>query len=287
MFRMPRSCDGGVPLRLMDRFATSQGWTPSEATDAVVLSQRHVALIAALVCIPLPLFSFGAMVLPLPQLLERAAVTFAALAAPSSRDGRVIREPATGGALEIRYGDRETAPAARPFASTEAVVEKKRRGRARKRTGPERAAPATVRPTRTQAATPLVPAPAPEPAQEPAPTPSPEPPTPSPPAREHPAASTAPTPPAPQPQPGNRPATGSQSGGKSESGNGATDTSGNGQQPGGGGAGGDNDPATSQAGTGGTGKPAEPPGAGSGNGSPPPAPPQNGHSTSPPGQGRK
>jgi hypothetical protein len=80
----------------MDRLATSTSWATATTAEAVALPRRHVLAVAALVCIPIPLFSIGAMLLPLPQLLERAAASFVSIAAPSSGKPHVIRELETG-----------------------------------------------------------------------------------------------------------------------------------------------------------------------------------------------
>ncbi len=67
--------------------------TTTGSTEAVALSRRNLAAIAILACVPLPLLSLGAMAVPLPQFVERAAASFMSLAAPVlDSDGPVIRE---------------------------------------------------------------------------------------------------------------------------------------------------------------------------------------------------
>lgn len=93
----------------MESLATSNGWKAPASAEAVSLPRRHVVAIAALACIPLPLLSLGAALVPLPQLLERAAASFVAIAVPSSGDERLIREKTASSALEIVYRSDEPA----------------------------------------------------------------------------------------------------------------------------------------------------------------------------------
>ena len=77
----------------MSTFATPKGWTAARTAEAVVLPRRHLLAIAVLMCVPLPLLSLAAIVVPLPQLVERAAATFISIAAPTlDGEGPVIRE---------------------------------------------------------------------------------------------------------------------------------------------------------------------------------------------------
>jgi hypothetical protein len=67
------------------------------AAEAVALPRRHVLALAVLVCIPVPLLSFGGTaLLPLHGLMERAVATFAPFVAPvlGTDDGRVVRRNA-------------------------------------------------------------------------------------------------------------------------------------------------------------------------------------------------
>ena len=93
----------------MSDLATPTGWTTAGAAEAVSLPRRHAVAIAILMCVPLPLLSLAATVVPLPRMLERAAATFATLTAPAlGGDASVIREKAvTVRSVEIQYEPRE------------------------------------------------------------------------------------------------------------------------------------------------------------------------------------
>jgi len=77
----------------MSTFATPKSWTAAGTAEAVALPRRHLLAIAILMCVPLPLLSLAAMVVPLPQLIERAAATFISIASPTlDGEGPVMRE---------------------------------------------------------------------------------------------------------------------------------------------------------------------------------------------------
>lgn len=78
--------------------------TPRSA-EAVVLSRRHVLVLALLSCIPLPLLSIGATLAPLPNVAERVAATLVPFVDPTlgENEGRVARErDAASGYVEIQ-----------------------------------------------------------------------------------------------------------------------------------------------------------------------------------------
>ena len=258
----------------MERLATPHGWTAPAASDAVSLPRRHLVVIAALVCVPLPLLSFGAMILPLPQLLERGAATFAALAVPSVADDGMLRERAPGRALVIRYRPNEPSEARTPRqpAATkggERLAVRTDRGA----TSPARGSSSTG-----AALHPL--APEPQQAVEPAPTESPEAPATSS-ASEITAAGTKGLPTS-TPSSTTRPQeNGPRDGATSGGGSGSTTDPGSGELPGNG--------AGTEPGSGGHSgeEPApDPPGSETGNGKSPEPPPQSNKPPSPPGQGR-
>lgn len=111
-------------MRLMSTLETPTRWTPTATTKAVVVPRRHVFAIAILMCVPLPLLSVAAMVVPLPQIVERATATFIAIAAPvAGNHSSLIREkPVAARSVEITYRPAEKAPAAtaRPVARVRA-----------------------------------------------------------------------------------------------------------------------------------------------------------------------
>lgn len=96
----------------MSDLATPSGWTAAGTAEAVSLPRRHLVAIAILMCIPLPVLSLAATVIPLPQLLERAAANFATLAAPAlGGNESVIRERVVAvGSVEIQYEPQEQRP---------------------------------------------------------------------------------------------------------------------------------------------------------------------------------
>jgi len=93
----------------MSTFGTPMSMTTTGTAEAVALSRRNLAAIAILACVPLPLLSLGAMAVPLPQFVERAAASFMSLAAPVlDGEGPVIRERAVAvRSVEIVYTPRE------------------------------------------------------------------------------------------------------------------------------------------------------------------------------------
>jgi hypothetical protein len=99
----------------MSGFATPLGVTAPATAAAVSVPRRHVLVIALAACIPLPLLSVGAALLPLPQMLERATATFLSFATPSDdRTRGLIREQAPSVALRIHPGTGEQAGATTP-----------------------------------------------------------------------------------------------------------------------------------------------------------------------------
>ncbi|MFO7573182.1 MAG: hypothetical protein R6W48_11380 [Gaiellaceae bacterium] len=79
--------------------ALSTTWSPDEARASWT---RSVA-VALLACVPLPLLSLGGMLLPIPELVQRAAATFAPLAPFLEDEGdRVVRQRAAARPLEIK-----------------------------------------------------------------------------------------------------------------------------------------------------------------------------------------
>ncbi len=81
----------------MDTIATRERWAAPRAAEAVALSRPQVVALALLTCVPIPLLSLAATVVPLPQVLERAVATFVPFVAPTLGDdeGRVARESAS------------------------------------------------------------------------------------------------------------------------------------------------------------------------------------------------
>ncbi len=81
----------------MDTIATRQRWAAPRASEAVALSRPQVIALAVLTCVPIPLLSLAATVVPLPQVLERAVATFVPFVAPTLGDDerRVARESAS------------------------------------------------------------------------------------------------------------------------------------------------------------------------------------------------
>ena len=76
------------------------------AAEAVTLSRGQVWLLAFLICVPVPVLSYAAGVVPLPEMLERAAASFAPLfSAAESGEVRLVRADGSGSveALAIRY----------------------------------------------------------------------------------------------------------------------------------------------------------------------------------------
>lgn len=83
--------------------------TTTGTAESIALSRRNLATVAILACVPLPLLSLGAMAVPLPQFVERAAASFMSLAAPVlDGNGPVIRERVVAvRSVEIVYTPRE------------------------------------------------------------------------------------------------------------------------------------------------------------------------------------
>jgi len=81
----------------MNEFMTPESRAAPRAAEAVALSYRQIVVLALVACIPIPLLSLAATVVPLPQILERAAATFVPFVAPTLGDdeGRVARESAS------------------------------------------------------------------------------------------------------------------------------------------------------------------------------------------------
>jgi len=81
----------------MNELMTPESRAAPRAAEAVDLSYRQIVALALVACIPIPLLSLAATVVPLPQILERAAATFVPFVAPTLGDdeGRVARESAS------------------------------------------------------------------------------------------------------------------------------------------------------------------------------------------------
>lgn len=122
----------------MNEFLTPHGQASPRAADAVVLSRRQLVVVGLLTCIPVPLCSFGAMVVPLPQILERSAASFVTLLAPASHhgDAGVVRERAVAvKGLEIIYRPSEHSVPSRASSMRRVVA----------RAAPRTASPPTKR----------------------------------------------------------------------------------------------------------------------------------------------
>lgn len=86
---VPRSCVKTF-LRLMSNLATPRSWAPRDTTEAVTVPRRHVLLLALLMCVPLPVLSVVATVLPLPEIIERAAANVVPFAEPPLSAGETL-----------------------------------------------------------------------------------------------------------------------------------------------------------------------------------------------------
>lgn len=91
------------------RIDTTTTSRPLRATWALGLTRSQLALVAVLACVPLPLLSFGAMVAPLPEIIERGAASFVPFG--------------TGGVTPVR-ADRRTSETA---GSTKTEIRARRR----------------------------------------------------------------------------------------------------------------------------------------------------------------
>ena len=119
----------------MSVMTTSEHFYAPGSAGATTFRGRHVALLALLVCVPVPLFSLGATVVPLPGLVARAVATFAPFVSPIVGDdqGRVVRQQAVAvEALEIqlRPAERVSAPAPAKVVRTRGAVPKPTRKQA-------------------------------------------------------------------------------------------------------------------------------------------------------------
>ena len=75
-----------------------------EAAEAVALSRRQICLLALVVCVPVPLLTYAAGTIPLPEMLKRVAASFAPLFAPlETSDVRRTRADSSVEPLAIRY----------------------------------------------------------------------------------------------------------------------------------------------------------------------------------------
>jgi translation initiation factor IF-2 len=110
----------------MNEFLSSDPRSAPRAAEAVVLSRREALAVAALAGVPIPLLSLAAAVVPLPQMLERAAASFVPFLAPTlgADEGRIVRERATPGrplvAIEAVH-DPSAVSARRPTAAADGV----------------------------------------------------------------------------------------------------------------------------------------------------------------------
>jgi uncharacterized membrane protein YgcG len=74
------------------------------AAEAVALSRRQICLLALVVCVPVPLLSYAAGAVPLPEMLQRAAASFAPFfGAVETSDVRLTRADSSVEPLAIRY----------------------------------------------------------------------------------------------------------------------------------------------------------------------------------------
>ena len=131
----------------MSNLATPNGWTTAGTAEAVSLPRRHLLAIAILMCVPLPVLSLAATVVPLPQMLERAAATFATIATPALRgDASVIRErTVVVGQIEIQYQPLEHPPTTTKASPREADGQPVRAATAQSATGPGKTSADTTR----------------------------------------------------------------------------------------------------------------------------------------------
>lgn len=99
-------------LRSMTTFETARSSTNNGAAEAVDMPRRQVIAVAVLMCVPLPLLSLTATLVPLPEIVERAAATFVSVAGPvADSEERLIREkPVAVRSVEITYSPSEQAP---------------------------------------------------------------------------------------------------------------------------------------------------------------------------------
>ncbi len=73
--------------------------TPRPAVgETVTLSRRHVWILALFVCVPVPLLSFAAGVVPVPQALQRAVASFAPVF--GALEGNEVRIDRANGSVE-------------------------------------------------------------------------------------------------------------------------------------------------------------------------------------------
>jgi hypothetical protein len=77
----------------MSELLTPQRPAAASAAEAVALSRRHLWLLVVVTCVPVPALSYAAGVVPLPDLLTRAAVSFVPFieATTGAGGGHVIR----------------------------------------------------------------------------------------------------------------------------------------------------------------------------------------------------
>ena len=119
----------------MSVMTTPEHFSAPSSAGTTTFRGRHVALLALLVCVPVPLFSLGATVVPLPGLVVRAVATFAPFVSPIVGDdqGRAVRQQAVAvEALEIqlRPAERVSAPAPAKVVRTRGAVPKPTRKQA-------------------------------------------------------------------------------------------------------------------------------------------------------------
>ena len=96
----------------MITFGTTRSSTTNGAAEVVDMPRRHVVAIAVLMCVPLPLLSLAATVMPLPQIVQRAAATFISITVPVvGSDDPLLREKAAPvRRVEITYESSEQTP---------------------------------------------------------------------------------------------------------------------------------------------------------------------------------
>ena len=80
----------------MHRLATSSHASPRTAVRAVEVTRAQLLALLLLVCVPVPVFSLGALLVPLPEIVERGAAHVLPFVATLEQEpGRTAVEPTT------------------------------------------------------------------------------------------------------------------------------------------------------------------------------------------------
>lgn len=95
----------------MSDLATPRSWAARDTAEAVTVPQRHLLLLALLMCVPLPLLSVVATVVPLPEIVERAAANMVPFAEPPLPDGKTptVTHPSRSKRAEITAAGQSAA----------------------------------------------------------------------------------------------------------------------------------------------------------------------------------